>query len=183
MNNGKAKNTDNFDYTERHIDEMSIVLVNTTPAPENRFQRQVCEVLYGALHGLVFHTDDFELLKRNVMTALQRIDKVCPRKNRRMSTFYSELGTDSLGRLRYVNTLEIGEIVESKDVFIRTCVVKFMPIQGLLYKTEEVSLISSHRRSVPTALCGQIIITALWSIRKEVSNESEAWYASCISHV
>lgn len=137
MNNGKAKNTDNFDYTERHIDELSIVLVNTTPAPENRFQRQVCEVLYGALHGLVFHTDDFELLKRNVMTALQRIDKVCPRKNRRMSTFYSELGTDSLGRLRYVNTLEIGEIVESKDVFIRACVVKFMPIQGLLYKTEE----------------------------------------------
>lgn len=134
---GKAKNTDNFDYTERHIDEMSIVLVNTTPAPENRFQRQVCEVLYSALHGLVFRTDDFELLKRNVMTALQRIDKTCPRKNRRMSTFYSELGTDSLGRLRYVNTLDIGEIVESKDVFIRACVVKFMPIQGLLYKTEE----------------------------------------------
>ena len=97
----------------------------------------MCEVLFGALHGLVFRTDDFELLKRNVMTALQRIDKVCPRKNRRMSTFYSELGTDSLGRLRYVNTLDIGEIVESKDIFIRACVVKFMPIQGLLYKTEE----------------------------------------------
>lgn len=122
---------------ERHFDEMSIVLVNATPTLENRFQRQVCEVLYGALHGLVFRTDDFELLKRNVMKALERIDKTCPRKNRRMQTFYSGLGTDLLGRLRYVNTLEIGEMVESKDVFIKVCVVKFMPIQGLFYKTEE----------------------------------------------
>lgn len=124
-------------YIERHFDEMSIVLVNATPTLENRFQRQVCEVLYGALHGLVFRTDDFELLKRNVMKTLERIDKTCPRKNRRMQTFYSGLGTDLLGRLRYVNTLEIGEMVESKDVFIKVCVVKFMPIQGLLYKTEE----------------------------------------------
>lgn len=123
-------------YTERHIDEMSIVLVNTTPAPENRFQRQVCEVLYSALHGLVFRTDDFELLKRNVMKVLQHIDKVCPRKGRRMSTLYSELGTNLLGRLRRVNNLDIGEIVEPKGIYVRVCVVKFMPIQGLFYKTE-----------------------------------------------
>ena len=132
-----TQNKETVGYIERHFDEMSIVLVNATPAPENRFQRQVCEVLYGALHGLVFRTDDFELLKRNVMKALERIDKTCPRKNRRMQTFYSGLGTDLLGRLRYVNTLEIGEMVESKDVFIKVCVVKFMPIQGLFYKTEE----------------------------------------------
>lgn len=159
-------------YIERHFDEMSIVLVNATPAPENRFQREVCNVLYSALHGLVFRTDDFELLKRNVMKVLQHIDKVCPRKGRRMSTLYSELGTDLLGRLRRVNNLDIGEIVEPKGIYVRVCVVKFMPIQGLLYKTEGASLISLHRHSVPTALCGQIIITTLWK-RKEVRDERQ----------
>lgn len=121
---------------ERDIDKFSMVLVNTTTSFENRFQREVCNVLYSALHGLVFRTDDFQLLKRNVMKVLQHIDKVCPRKGRRMSTLYSELGTDLLGRLRRVNNLDIGEIVESKGIYVRVCVVKFMPIQGLFYKTE-----------------------------------------------
>lgn len=46
-------------YTERHIDSFSIVLVKATPAPKNHFQKEVCEVLQGGLHGLVFPTDDF----------------------------------------------------------------------------------------------------------------------------
>lgn len=121
---------------ERDIDKFSMVLVNTTTSFENFFQREVCNMLYSALHGLVFRTDDFQLLKRNVMKVLQHIDKVCPRKGRRMSTLYSELGTDLLGRLRRVNNLDIGEIVESKGIYVRVCVVKFMPIQGLFYKTE-----------------------------------------------
>lgn len=121
---------------ERDIDKFSMVLVNTTTSFENFFQREVCNMLYSALHGLVFRTDDFELLKRNVMKVLQYIDKMCPRKGRRMSTLYSELGTDLLGRLRRVNNLDIGEIVESKGIYVRVCVVKFMPIQGLFYKIE-----------------------------------------------
>lgn len=123
-------------YTERHIDSFSIVLVKATPAPKNHFQKEVCEVLQYGLHGLVFPTDDFQLLKRNILQALQHIDKFCPRKNRRMSTIYSELGTDSTGRLRRVNNLDIGEIVQSKDIFERVCVVEFMPIQGTFLRTE-----------------------------------------------
>lgn len=53
-----------------------------------------------------------------------------------MSTIYSELGTDSTGRLKHVNNLDIGEIVQSKDIFERVCVVEFMPIQGTFVKTE-----------------------------------------------
>lgn len=123
-------------YTERHIDQLSIVVVHKTQTPVNNFQKRVCDVLYGALHGLVFPSDDFQQLKRNVLTVLQHIDKVCPRKGRRISTVYSELGTDIMGRLMRANNLDIGEIVKSKDIFERVCVIEFMPIQGSLLKNE-----------------------------------------------
>lgn len=123
-------------YTERHIDSFSIVLVNTLPTYENRFQRDVCDIMYGALHGLVFPTDDFNLLKRNVMKVLELIDKNNPRKDRQLRTSLIDFEVDRFDRERRVNTLAIGEVIQHEGVFRRICFVKFMPVQGIFVKTE-----------------------------------------------
>lgn len=148
-------------YTERHIDSFSIVLVKATPAPKNHFQKEVCEVLQYGLHGLVFPTDDFQLLKRNILQAIQHIDKYNPRKNRRISTIYSELGTDSTGRLRRVNNLDIGEIVQSKDIFERSASSSSCQFRAHLSRQRWENLSSSPHHSIPTVLCGLMLTIAM----------------------
>ena len=74
MNNGKAKNTDNFDYTERHIDEMSMVVVKTDRKTETRFEEQVVNMLNSALNGLMFPTCDGDRLRADIETVLYRLE-------------------------------------------------------------------------------------------------------------
>ena len=74
MNSSKAKNTDNFDYTERHVDQMSMVVVKIEGKACGRFEKTMVDMLKSGLNGLMFPTCDGDILRADIETVLNRLE-------------------------------------------------------------------------------------------------------------
>lgn len=141
MNNGKAKNTDNFDYTERHIDEMSMVVVKTDRKTETRFEEQVVNMLNSALNGLMFPTCDGDILRADIETVLYRLEarlshsgnySAIEKLTRTMSPGYEDSKNVAHEFILYNNIA----FDDPFDEIGRFATISFIPVQGIFLRND-----------------------------------------------
>lgn len=125
MNNIEAKRVD-VDY----INDYSTVFVQTHE-PKNRFQEQVVNMLSTALHGLVFPTDKSGLMQSDIMEALDKLDKMYPRRKYKLGTLFDDNVEDLYRSSRGVKRLRIFDWIPGTDNLYEVAAVFFMRVQGV----------------------------------------------------
>ncbi len=141
MNNGKAKNTDNFDYTERHIYEMSMVVVKTDRKTETLFEEQVVNMLNSALNGLMFPTCDGDILRADIETVLYRLEArfgfSCDLFSIEKVTRSMSPGCEDSKNVAHEFILYNGVApVASFDDLDRLATISFIPVQGIFLRND-----------------------------------------------
>ena len=141
MNSSKAKNTDNFDYTERHVDQMSMVVVKIEVKACGRFEKTMVDMLKSGLNGLMFPTCDGDILRADIETVLYRLEA---RLGFSYDVFSIEKVTRSLSpdcedsknvAHEFILYNGIGP-VEPFDGLDRLATISFIPVQGIFVRND-----------------------------------------------